>query len=152
MKRFRGCLMVGFIFLCGFLVGGFLGAGLGWVGFFHKVVKGGPGALREIVMDRTARDLNLQPDQRQRVRRILEETGTELTTATAEVRPQIEEIMGRNSDRLREVLNERQRQKFDRFVTEGSRRWKAAIEAHSTPAPKAASPATPAPEAPLPAQ
>lgn len=147
MKRFRGCLMVGFIFACGFLIGGFLGAGLGWVGFFHKVVKGGPRALNEVIMERASRDLKLKPEQKQRVRRIVDETGAELAAATAEVRPKVEEIMGRNEDRIREELNPEQRAKFDRFITEGRRRWKAAVGSPSTPLPKPVIPATPAPEA-----
>lgn len=153
MKRFRGCLMVGFIFLSGFLVGGFLGAAVGWIGFFNKMVKGGPGALREVVMERAANDLKLKPEQRVRVRKIVEETAADLTTATAEVRPKVEEIMGRNSDRIREVLDEKQRLKFDRFVGEGRRRWKIGVAVRATPAPNPPTveleqlpPATPAPQ------
>jgi hypothetical protein len=146
MKRFHGCLMVAFIFLCGFLVGGFLGAGMGWVGLFHKIVKGGPGAIRQVVMERAAKDLKLKPEQKERVRKIVEETGAELASATAEVRPKVEEIMGRNEVRLREVLNVEQRKKFDRFANEGRRRWKAAIEASTPPT------ATPAPEGRAPAR
>ncbi len=140
MKRFRGCLMVAFIFFSGFLVGGFLGAAFGWVGFFHKVVKGGPGALREIVMERAADDLKLKPEQKLRVRKVVEETGAELVVVTADVRPKVEEIMGRGEDRVREVLEPEQRRKFDRFVGEGRRRWKTVVEAHATPMP--APPAT----------
>ena len=134
MKRFRGCLMVAFIFFCGFLVGGFLGLGFGFVGFFHKIVKGGPGAIREVVLERAAHDLRLKPDQKLRVKAIVDETGTELATSTAEIRPKIEEIMGRNEERIREVLDPKQRQKFDQFVSEGRRRWKTAVEVRSTPA------------------
>lgn len=137
MKRFRGCLMVAFIFLCGFLVGGFLGAAMGWVGFFHKIVKGGPGALREVVMERAAKDLKLKPEQKVRVHKIVDETGAELAITTAEIRPKVEEIMGRGEDRIREVLDDKQRRKFDLFVNEGRRRWKAAVEARATPAPVA---------------
>jgi hypothetical protein len=143
MKRFRGCLMVAFIFFCGLLVGGFLGLAIGWTGFFHKIVKGGPGAIREVVMERAANDLKLKPEQRERVRKIVDETGAEIIATTADVRPKIEEIMGRNEERIREVLDARQRQKFDRFVGEGRRRWKAAVAARATPAP---APATPAAE------
>jgi hypothetical protein len=137
MKRLRGCLMVAFIFACGFLVGGFLGAAMGWIGFFHKVVKGGPGAVREIVMERVSKDLRLKPEQKSRVRKIVDETGAELTTATAEVRPKIEEIMGRNGERIRAELDAEQRKKFDWFVNQGRRRWKTAVEARATPAPVA---------------
>lgn len=135
MRRLRGFLMVAFIFACGFLVGGFLGAAVGWVGFFHKVVKGGPGAVREVVIERAVRDLKLKPEQKARVRAIVDETGAELTTVTATIRPQVEEIMGRAEDRLREVLDASQRTKFNDFVNQGRRRWKAAVEARTPPAP-----------------
>ena len=155
MKRFRGFLMVAFIFLCGLLVGGFLGLLIGSVGIFHKIVKGGPGALREVVMDRAVHELKLKPEQKVRVHQIVGETGDELTAATAEVRPKIEEIMGRNEARIRETLDEQQRRKFDLFVNEGRRRWQAAVEAHATPAPATPeqkdAPALEAPAPPTPA-
>ena len=135
MKRFRGCLMVAFIFLCGFLIGGFLGLAFGWTGFFHKIVKGGPGAIRDVVMERAAHDLKLKPEQKERVHKIVEETGAELAMTTEEIRPKVEEIMGRSEDRVREVLDAKQRQKFDLFVNEGRRRWKAAVKARATPDP-----------------
>jgi hypothetical protein len=135
MKRFRGCLVVAFIFFCGFLVGGFLGFVAGSVGTVHRIVKGGPGAIREVVMDRAVHELKLKPEQKMRVRQIVDETGAELNAATAEVRPKVEEILGRSEDRIREVLDEKQRKKFDLFVTESCRRWQVAVEAHATPAP-----------------
>lgn len=146
--RVRGCMTVAFIFGCGFLVGGFLGLAIGAVGSFHKLVKGGPGAIREVVMERAANDLKLKPEQKASVRKIVDETGTELTAATAEVRPKVEEIMGRNVERIGEVLDAQQRKKFDSLVNEARRRWKAAVEARATPAPKPAAElerATPAP-------
>lgn len=149
MKRARGCLMVAFIFACGFLVGGFLGAAMGWIGFFHKVVKGGPGAVREVVIERVSKDLKLKPEQAARVRQIVDETGSELNATTAEVRPKVAEILGRNAARIREVLDTEQREKFDRFLLEGRRRWQAAAAARAaaTPAPKVeAQPPAPAPQ------
>ena len=145
MKRFRGCLMVAFIFACGLLVGFFLGMAMGWIGFFHKVVKGGPGAVRDLVVERAVQDLKLQPAQKVRVRQIIEETGAELAAATAEVRPKVEEIIGRGEDRIRETLDAKQRTKFDGFVNQGRRRWKAAVEANTPPAPGARQDASPPP-------
>jgi hypothetical protein len=136
MKRFRGCLMVAFIFGSGLLVGGFLGAALGWVGFFHKVVRGGPGAVAEIFMDRAAHDLKLRPEQRPRVKAIIGEAGTELRAATLEIAPQVGEIVGRNADRLRAELTPEQRRKFDRFAAQARLRWLAQVQARRTaPAP-----------------
>jgi len=137
MKRFRGCLMVGFIFACGLLVGGFLGAAIGWTGFFNKVARGGPGAVAGIVLDRAAHDLRLRPEQRIRVKAIITETGDELRAATAENAPKIGEVFGRNADRIRAELTPEQRRKFDTFAAQARRRWLAANEARrtATPAP-----------------
>jgi hypothetical protein len=154
MKRFRGCLMVAFIFLCGFLVGGFLGAAFGWMSFFHKIAKGGPGAIREVVMQRAEHDLKLKPEQKLRVRQIVEETGGELTAATAEVRPAVAAIIVRSEDRIREILDPKQREKFDGFLNQGRRRWQIAGEPRPSPArasvPPALEKSTPVPAEPKP--
>ena len=101
-------------------------------------------------MDRAVHELKLKPEQKERVRQIVDETGAELTTTTAEIRPKVEEIMGRGEDRIREVLDEKQRRKFDLFVNEGRRRWKAVVEARATPAPGSSAPelekSTPSPK------
>ncbi|MEA3211017.1 MAG: hypothetical protein QOE70_4074 [Chthoniobacter sp.] len=134
MKRLRAGLLVAFIFFCGFLVGGFFGAAVGWVGFFHKVVKGGPGAVREIVLQRAVQDLKLKPEQKTEVRRIIQETAAEFGAATAEVRPKVEEVLGHGEERIRAVLNPEQRRKFDNFADQGRQRWKAAAASLATPA------------------
>jgi len=97
-------------------------------------------------MERAVQDLKLKPAQKQRVRKILEETGVELAAATAEVRPSVEKILGEGEDRIREVLDAEQRKKFDAFANEGRRRWKSTIEKLVTPGPAPAQPlATPVP-------
>jgi len=128
MMRFRGFLMVAFVFACGLLVGGFLGAALGWFGFFNKVVRGGPGAVAEIFIERAARDLKLRPEQRPKIRAIIAETGAELRVATAVAAPQMAEIIGRNADRIRAELTPEQLRKFDTFAAQARRRWQANSE------------------------
>ena len=146
MKRLRGCLLVLFIFACGLFVGGFVGAAFGWVGFFHKIVKGGPLAVQEVLTQRAREDLKLTKEQDALVKQIVKDAAAELDEATKEARPRVEEIRGRAEDRVREVLDEKQRKKFDPFVNKGLKRWKPA-----TPAPLPEPAATPAPE-PAPAQ
>jgi uncharacterized membrane protein len=154
MKRLRGCLVVAFIFGSGFLVGGFLGAAFGWVSLFHKVVKGGPRAAREVIVQRANDDLGLTASQRAAVEKIVNESAAQLGDATAGVRPQVEEILGRAEARVREVLDAKQREKFDAFANKSRRRWKAAQEivepqppATPNPAESPLQPATPQPEA-----
>ncbi|MDB6149502.1 MAG: hypothetical protein JWQ44_950 [Chthoniobacter sp.] len=144
MKRAKGCLLVAFIFVCGFLVGGFLGAAFGWVGFFHKVVKGGPKAVREIVIERAVHDLGLKQEQQAQVRAIVDETAIELGRATEASRPQVEEIMGRAEERVRLVLNPKQRAKFDSFAEKGRRRWKTPHERLELPKSNQSTPPVPA--------
>lgn len=134
MKRLRGFLLVAFIFGCGFVAGGFLGAAFGWMGLYHKIVKGGPEAVRQIVLDRAIHDWKLDPEQRREVRKIVEETSAELDAATASVRPQVREILGRGEERIRPLLNEQQRKKFDDLLNTGRRRWKPAPPAPEAPA------------------
>ncbi len=126
MKRLRGFLLVAFIFGCGFVTGGFLGAAFGWVGLYHKIVKGGPEAARQIVLDRAIHDWRLNAAQQREVRKIVEETSAELDAATAAVRPQVGEILGRGEERIRPLLNGQQRKKFDEFLNAGRRRWQPA--------------------------
>lgn len=140
MKRLRSWLIIVFIFVCGFLVGGFLGAAVGWVGLFHKIVKGGPGFVRETIVRRANDDLRLKPEQRAAVKKIVDETAIELGSATVEVRPHIAEILGRAEERIRVVLDAQQRQKFDGFANKGRRRWKSvekppSLESTAPPAP-----------------
>src|SRR5262245_41153866 len=113
VKRLRGCLGILLIFGLGLLVGGFLGFAAGWVGFFRKVVLGGPAAVREVLFQRAKDDLRLNYDQQEEVRAILKETSTELDNITSSVRPSVEDALARAEQRMRAVLNAKQRASFD---------------------------------------
>ncbi len=124
MKRFRGCLGIALIFGLGLVVGLFLGFAGGWVTFFHKVVKGGPVAVREVLFQRAKDDLGLNYEQQEEIRLILKETSMELDKITASVRPSVEDAVGRAKERIRALLTDRQRARFDKFVEEGWRKWR----------------------------
>lgn len=140
MKRLRGCLVVALIFGLGFLAGGFFGAAFGWVGLFHKVAKGGPQAVQQVVLERAVHDLNLNPEQKVEARRIVRDTGAKLDHALIGVRPQVEQIVSDAEKQLRVILDEKQRRKLDRFVEQGRRRWQLLVQPTgpaSTPVPAA---------------
>jgi hypothetical protein len=144
MKRLRGCLTVIFIFGCGFLAGGFLGAVFGWTSLFNKIVKSGPMAVQEVIIERVRNDLQLKGEARGGARKIVQETALELEAATAELRPRIGEILGRAEDRLMALAkDEAQRQKLQRTLNQARRKWQPATPAPTTPAP---APTTDAPE------
>ncbi len=106
MRRLRGCLTVLFIFGCGLLVGGFLGAAFGWMACFNKIVKGGPVAVQEIVIDRVKGDLKLKGEKKAEARKIVEEMAVELDSATKDARPKVGEILGRGEERIGALLTE----------------------------------------------
>jgi hypothetical protein len=139
MKRLRGCLTVVFLFGCGFLVGGFLGAVFGWSSLFNKIVKSGPMAVQEVIIDRVRSDLQLKGEARGEARKIVQETALELEAAAAELRPKIGEILGRAEDRVLALTpDEKQRQKLLRTLNQARRKWQPA-----TPAPAPAPPEAP---------
>ena len=123
MKRFRGCLGVLLIFALGVLIGGFFGGVAGWIGFFHKVTRGGPGAVRELLFQRAKDDLGLDSAQQQQVRAILKETSAELEEITAPARPSVESALLRAEERIRAVLKPKQQKKFDAYMNDVRRRW-----------------------------
>lgn len=131
MKRLRGCLTVLFIFGCGFLAGGFLGLVIGYSSLFNKIVKSGPMAVQEVIIERVRNDLNLKGESRGEARKIVQETALELEAATQEVRPKVAEILGRAEDRLNALAkDDQQRRKLRRTLDQARRKWQPA-----TPAP-----------------
>lgn len=143
MKRFRGCLGIALIFGLGLVVGAMLGFGVGWMGFFHKVVKGGPVAVREILFNRAKEDLRLDYGQQEEVRLILKETSMELEKITSTVRPAVETTVGKAKERIRAILTARQRAKFDPFVESGWKQWRVQVVPTAETEPKPAAPPTP---------
>ena len=136
MKRFRGCLTVGFIFACGFFVGGFLGALFGWTALFNKIVKNGPNAVQEVIIDRVRNDLRLKGEQRGEARKIVQEAALELDAATKDVRPKVAEILSRAEDRIGALsTDEKRRAKFQHTLELARQKWQP-----STPPPEVAPP------------
>jgi hypothetical protein len=134
VKRFRGCLGIALIFFLGLVVGAMLGFGAGWMTFFHKVVKGGPVAVREILFKRAKDDLGLDYGQQEEIRMIMIETATELEKITATVRPAVEDAVGRAKERFRAILTPKQRAKFDPFIDEGWKKWRMELPATTSAA------------------
>ncbi len=128
MKRLRGCLTVVFIFGCGFLAGGFAGAIFGWTALFNKIVKSGPVAVQDVIVERVRNDLRLKGEKRVEARRIVQETALELDAATRDVRPKVAEILGRAEERISALADdEKQRTKLQRTLNQARRKWQPAL-------------------------
>ena len=135
MKRLKGILIVVSIFVCGMVVGGIIGGSAALVDFVNKTFRGGPVNVRRILIQRAKHDLQLDEDQNHQFWQILSETGTELRDATKPVRPQIDAVLARTTQRLRAVLHPSQQPRFDNFIKDAQTRWQAAMGEPAPPSP-----------------
>jgi len=77
----------------------------------------GPHATDQL-LDNMRRDLNLNDQQSQQIRGILEETRNQYRALRTEVKPRYETIRQQARTRIRSVLNPEQQQRFDSIVAE----------------------------------
>jgi Spy/CpxP family protein refolding chaperone len=68
--------------------------------------------------DKMRRDLNLTDEQATKMRAVLDETRNEYRSLRAELRPRFDEPRLKARARIRELLDETQRQKFDAVTAE----------------------------------
>jgi Spy/CpxP family protein refolding chaperone len=68
--------------------------------------------------DKMRRDLNLTDEQATKMRAVLDETRNEYRNLRAELRPRFDEPRLKARARIRELLDETQRQKFDAVTAE----------------------------------
>ncbi len=145
MKRLKGILGVLAIFLCGAFVGAVLGSSASLMDYVNKTLRGGPPNVRRILMQKAKHDLKLDEDQAHQFWQILNETGADLREAVKPVRPQIDAALARAGERMRAVLRDGQRQRFDTFTKDFTQRWMEAMgdikPAEPTPAEPPAQPA-----------
>ena len=127
MKRLKGILIVVVIFLCGVFVGATLGGTAALMDLVNKTFRGGPPNIRKLLIQRAKHDLKLDEDQNHQFWQILNDAGAELRDAAKPVRTQMDAVLERAVQRMREVLRESQRPRFDNFVKESNKRWLEAM-------------------------
>ena len=143
MKRLKGILAVLAIFLCGAFVGAVVGSSASLMDYVNKTLRGGPPNVRRILVQKAKHDLGLDDDQTHQFWQILNETGADLRDAVKPARPQIDAALVRAGDRLRAVLRESQRPRFDSFAKDFRQRWMAAMDDTQPATTQPAAPATP---------
>jgi gas vesicle protein len=143
MKRLKGILAVLAIFLCGAFVGAVVGSSASLMDYVNKTLRGGPPNVRRILVQKAKHDLGLDDDQTHQFWQILNETGADLRDAVKPARPQIDAALVRAGDRLRAVLRESQRPRFDSFAKDFRQRWMAAMDDTQPATAQPAAPAAP---------
>lgn len=127
MKRLKSILIVILIFVSGIVVGGIMGIGATMHDFVNKTFRDGPPNVRRVLLQRAKQDLKLDDDQSHQVWQIFNETGVELRENLKPVLPQLESTLARAEMRLRNVLSEGQKTRFDGFMKIARARWKSAF-------------------------
>lgn len=112
-------MIVGFIVGAG---GGILAAKIGNYGgesaSRNRVTKGE-------ACDKLAQQLQLTPSQRDSLNVILDESGRRIKELSQVVRPQFREIKKQTRDRIRGILDAKQREAFEKIVEEEDRKREA---------------------------
>ena len=118
LNKTKARLIVVVVFLIGFLAGGFSMS-------LYRTVTGSPGSERgkgnhggAHMLDKMDKKLNLTADQREKVKAILDETYAQYDQVAKDVEPRIHVIRQQYRDRLRALLTEEQKPKFEEMVAE----------------------------------
>jgi uncharacterized membrane protein YeaQ/YmgE (transglycosylase-associated protein family) len=117
MKKWKIIVSVILVFLLGALAGALV---------IHKVdqhriagiIRGEPGAVGELIVQRLNHKLRLDPQQVEKVRVIVYETHDEIRNVRKQFRPQIQEILDRSRNRVRAILRPDQLEEYEKIVAE----------------------------------
>jgi len=120
VKRWIAILSVTGLFLIGILIGS-LGTHLYYA---HRLLQPGgpPGMGGRIFMDRLEGRLNLTPEQRREIDRILEESHARAESFRESMAPQVRALIQETHDRVAAVLTPEQREEFEEMRRSHDRR------------------------------
>jgi len=122
MRNAKAVAAVLLIFLLGAATGGLI-AHLIYQKRIEGVVRGGPGAMAEMILRRMDRDLKLDGTQREAIRTIVQETHGEVRQVRRQFRPQMQQILSRSEERIRQILRPEQRELFERLIQKRKKHW-----------------------------
>ncbi len=121
MKRWKAILSIILIFLLGGMAGAFVMHTMDQQRM-ERMVKGDPHMMREIIIQRLKRELDLDQAQLEQVRAIVSDTHNEIREVRKQIRPQIDQVLQRSEDRVRAILRPDQVEKFNKIVEERKRK------------------------------
>jgi uncharacterized membrane protein YeaQ/YmgE (transglycosylase-associated protein family) len=117
MKKWKAIVSVILVFLLGALAGALVTHEIDQ----HRIagiIRGEPGAVGKLIVQRLNHKLNLDAAQLEKLRGIVNETGDEIRNVRKQFRPQIEEILERSQNRVRAILRPDQLEKYEKIVAE----------------------------------
>lgn len=121
MKQWKAIASVIFVFLLGALAGALVTHAV-YRQKVENIIKDEPGTMREVIVQRLSRKLNLDPTQLEQVRAIVKETHAEMKNVRKQIRPQIDEILTRSQTKVRAILHPDQLEKYEKILAERKKR------------------------------
>lgn len=113
MRSRRAVLYLGLVFLLGIALGAL---GMVWAGRQGWTHADSRQQRRPRGVEWLDRELNLSPQQRQQVEAILDEMGQAYRNIRQRTRPEYEAVRQQGRDRIRALLSEEQRARFEQLV------------------------------------
>ena len=110
--------------LTAFVLGLLVGTVGGWYGLQHhwRHLRD-PGTFYSRMLDQFTRQLQLTPEQRTQVAKLLDDKRQHVDALRAQVRPQFEAIRNESKTQIRALLTPGQRRKFDVLQAAWEARW-----------------------------
>jgi len=104
-------LSLALIFLCG-VVGGAMAMRFAVHGVVHKAETGLPGDEKAIALERMTKELDLTDSQRRELETVLDDFVMYVQTLQA----QMDEVRANGKQRILRILNDQQKQKFEKML------------------------------------
>lgn len=127
MKRIQILLAITLIFISGVVVGA-----VGGLALAHRhivsIIEGGPEAVREVVMRRLTRVLDLTDEQRISVEAVVADAHEQIITLRRRHQPEAEEIIGTAVADIKRVLSDEQKAELDAIHAMMQERWVKYLE------------------------
>jgi len=121
MKQWKAIASVILVFLLGALTGALVTHTI-YRQKMENIIRDEPRTIREVIVQRLDRKLNLDPVQLEQVRAIVKETHSEMKNVRKQIRPQIEEILDRSQAKVRAILHSDQLEKYEKILAERKKR------------------------------
>jgi len=115
MKNWKVVLGILLVFLLGCLAGALV-VHIVYKQKIEQVARGGPQAFGDIIASRLNRELRLDSAQKEQVRAIVRDAVSEAVAVRKRFRPQMDQIREGAEQKLRALLRDEQREKFDRIL------------------------------------
>ena len=90
----------------------------------REVIRGGPKAVMETIVNRLDSELKLDSEQKRKLQAIVDDAHIKLRQSQDKIQPEINATLFEAEERVRAMLYQNQVAKFDRIVNRSREKWK----------------------------